>query len=156
MSRVSCKPVGSVRVTSCDLVGAVSLWSSSQLDLENQTFLPGRCLGNSSNVDLIDDGHFSSFSRRLSNIPFSISLLQTIHGVIIMSVVRCCSLCPHNKPSLGRLKGEESTHKGVNQRSKYVPQVQQRRPESPTVTLTWNACKYKVRKLHQRYIFIFG
>ena len=28
----------------------------------------------------------------------------------------------------------ESTHKGVNQRSKYVTQAQQKRPESPTVT----------------------
>ena len=26
------------------------------------------------------------------------------------------------------------------------------RPESPTVTLTWHASKYKVQKLHQRYI----
>ena len=33
----------------------------------------------------------------------------------------------------------ESTHKGVNQRSKYVTQVQQQRPESPAVTLTWHA-----------------
>ena len=31
-------------------------------------------------------------------------------------------------------------------------QVQQQRPESPIVTLTWHACKYKVHKLHQRYI----
>ena len=30
--------------------------------------------------------------------------------------------------------------------------MQQQRPESPTVTLTWHACKYKVRELHQRYI----
>ena len=30
----------------------------------------------------------------------------------------------------------ESTHKGVNQRSKYVTQVQQQRPEPPTATLT--------------------
>ena len=30
--------------------------------------------------------------------------------------------------------------------------AQQQRPESPTVTLTWHACKYKVHKLHQRYI----
>ena len=45
----------------------------------------------------------------------------------------------------------ESTHKGVNQRSKYMTQVQQR-AELPTVTLTWHACKYKVHKLHQRYI----
>ena len=44
----------------------------------------------------------------------------------------------------------QSTHKGVNQRSKYITQVQQQRPESPTVTLTWHACKYKVHKL--RYI----
>ena len=44
----------------------------------------------------------------------------------------------------------ESTYKGVNQRSKYVTQVPQR-PESPTVTLTWHACKYKVHKQFQRY-----
>ena len=30
---------------------------------------------------------------------------------------------------------------------KYVTQVQQQRPESPTVTLTWHACKYKVHEL---------
>ena len=41
---------------------------------------------------------------------------------------------------------------GVNQRLNYVRQVQQQRPESPTVTLTMRACKYKVHKLHQRYI----
>ena len=45
----------------------------------------------------------------------------------------------------------QPTHKGVNYLSKYVTQVQQRRSESPTVTLTWHACKYKVHKLHQRY-----
>ena len=48
----------------------------------------------------------------------------------------------------------ESTHKGVNLRSKYVTQGQQQRPESPTVTLTWHACKYKVHTFQQRYIFI--
>ena len=31
-----------------------------------------------------------------------------------------------------------------------ITQVQQQRPELPTVTLTWHACKYKVHKLHQR------
>ena len=50
----------------------------------------------------------------------------------------------------------ESTHKGANWRWKYVRQVQQQRPESPTVTLTWHACKYKVHKLHQRYILKKG
>ena len=30
--------------------------------------------------------------------------------------------------------------------------MQQQRPESPTVTLTWHASKYKVHKLHQGYI----
>ena len=45
-----------------------------------------------------------------------------------------------------------STHKEINRRSKEVTQVQQQRPESPTVTLTWYESKYKVRKLHQRYI----
>ena len=46
----------------------------------------------------------------------------------------------------------ESTHKGNNQRSKYVTQVRQQRPESHRITLTWHACKYKVHKLHQSYI----
>ena len=47
----------------------------------------------------------------------------------------------------------ESTHKGVNQRSKDVTQAQQQRPESPTVTLTWHVCKYKTYyKLRQRFI----
>ena len=30
-------------------------------------------------------------------------------------------------------------------------QTQQQRPESPTVTLTWHASKYRVHKLHHRY-----
>ena len=30
--------------------------------------------------------------------------------------------------------------------------IQEQRPQSPMVTLTWYACKYKVHKLHQRYI----
>ena len=33
----------------------------------------------------------------------------------------------------------ESTHKGDNQHSPYVTQVQQQIPESTTVTLTWHA-----------------
>ena len=33
---------------------------------------------------------------------------------------------------------------------KKITQAQQQRPESPTVTLTWHASKYKVHKLHQR------
>ena len=37
---------------------------------------------------------------------------------------------------------------------KYVTQVQQQSAESPTVTLTRHACKYKVHKLHQRYMLI--
>ena len=48
----------------------------------------------------------------------------------------------------------EPTHKGGNWHSKYVTQVQQQRPESPTVTLTWQACKHKVHKLHlYHYLF---
>ena len=42
----------------------------------------------------------------------------------------------------------ESTHKGVNWRWKCVTQVPQQRSESPTVTLSWQTCKYKVHKLH--------
>ena len=44
---------------------------------------------------------------------------------------------------LASLYNGESTHKGVNQRSKYVTQVHQQRPESCTVTLYWHACKYR-------------
>ena len=48
--------------------------------------------------------------------------------------------------------GLKSIHKDqVNWYSKYVTQSQQQRPESHVVILTWNACKYKVHKLHQRY-----
>ena len=39
------------------------------------------------------------------------------------------------------------------ERSKDAVQAQQQRLEPPTITLTWHACKYKVRKLYQRYIF---
>ena len=42
----------------------------------------------------------------------------------------------------------ETTHKGVNQRSKDVTQTQQQNPESPTVTLAWHASKYEAHKLH--------
>ena len=45
-----------------------------------------------------------------------------------------------------------STHKGVNQRSKDVTQVQQQRPEWPSVTPTWHECKYEVHKLRHKYI----
>ena len=49
---------------------------------------------------------------------------------------------------------ESTIKKEVNQRSKDVKQLQQQRPESPAVTLTWHASKYKGRiKLHQSYIF---
>ena len=41
----------------------------------------------------------------------------------------------------------KSTHRGVNQHSKDVTEAQQQRPESPTVTLSWHACKYKVHTL---------
>ena len=45
-------------------------------------------------------------------------------------------------------------HKEVNWRSKDVTQTEKQRLESPTVTLTWHASKYKVHKFHQRYILV--
>ena len=45
----------------------------------------------------------------------------------------------------------QPTHRGVNQHSKDITQTQQQRPESPTVTLTWHARKYKGHKLHRRH-----
>ena len=59
----------------------------------------------------------------------------------------CCFCCCCNpRKCILSIAFLESTHKGGNQRSIYVTQVQQQRPESPKVTLTWNACKYKVHK----------
>ena len=42
--------------------------------------------------------------------------------------------------------------KGVNWHSINVTRTQQEWRESPTVTLTWQASKYKVQKFHKRYI----
>ena len=60
----------------------------------------------------------------------------------------CSHSLEHNDP---RSANAQSAHKGVNQRPKAVTQTQQQRPESPTVTLTWHASKFKVPKLHQMY-----
>ena len=35
-----------------------------------------------------------------------------------------------------------------------VTQVKQQKTKSPTLTRTWHAYKYKVHKLHQRYIHL--
>ena len=82
---------------------------------------------------------------RISTTPLSSTNLGQKHG------------STRNDTSLHAKKADEleSTHKGVNQCSKDVTQVQQQRPESPTVTLTWHACKHKGHKLHQRYILKF-
>ena len=58
-----------------------------------------------------------------------------------------CHILKQNEPESVRA---ETTHKGVNQGWTNVTRTQQR-PESPTVTLTWHASKYKAYKLHQRY-----
>ena len=60
--------------------------------------------------------------------------------------------CSHNlEHNDARSANAQSAHKGVNYHPKDVTQAQQRRPESPTVTPTWHASKYKVPKLHQIY-----
>ena len=63
-----------------------------------------------------------------------------------------------NPPSVGyclhKVQVWTSTHAGVDWRSKDLTQTQQQRPGSHTLTLTWHASKYKVRKLHQRYILV--
>ena len=64
----------------------------------------------------------------------------------------CQSLSVHPSVAVSVCPSEWSTSKGVNWRLKYATQAQQQRSELPTVTLTWHACKYKVYKLHQRYI----
>ena len=45
------------------------------------------------------------------------------------------------KQSEGQSARAGSTNKGANLRSNYLTQVRQQRSESPTVTLTWHACK---------------
>ena len=73
-----------------------------------------------------------------------------LHRCTHLSLFVCvnCFFCIKNlKQNEAQSADAESTHKGVNQHLKYATQVQQR-PESPTVTLTWHACKYKVNKLH--------
>ena len=37
-------------------------------------------------------------------------------------------------------------------KTSHITQTQQQRPESPTVTLTWNTSKYTAHKLQKRYI----
>ena len=61
-------------------------------------------------------------------------------------------LCDHSSLTFSLFR---SPHKGVNQRSKYVAQMQQQTPESPTVTLTWHACKYKVPREVYPFYFIY-
>ena len=61
------------------------------------------------------------------------------------SVGRCVNL----KQNEAQNACAESANKGVNYHSKYVTEVRQR-PESPTVTLNWHACKYKAHTRHQR------
>ena len=65
-----------------------------------------------------------------------------------------CVLVAFSLQWLIRMLAINNGSSGVNQRSKYVTQAQQQRPSSPTVTLTWHACKYRVHKLHQRYILV--
>ena len=59
--------------------------------------------------------------------------------------------CMQQNKAKRQQQQQQQTHKGVNSRSKCVTQVQQQRPESSTVTLTWHACTYSVHKLRQRY-----
>ena len=78
---------------------------------------------------------------------------STKHVVHTTKFVACSLALPCSQPvAQPNLVVAKSTHKGVNQRSEYVTQVQQR-PDLSMGTLTWHACKYKVHKLHQRYIF---
>ena len=75
---------------------------------------------------------------------WSVEELETFGRSEVLRSLRHC-------PRAQRMKNVymwniKSTYKG----SKYVTRVQQQRPESPMVTLTWHACKYKVYKLHQK------
>ena len=68
------------------------------------------------------------------------AMLRLYHRVSFLCAMCCVSCCYHKmQPEKGE-SGVGSTHR-VNQRSKDVTQIQQQRPELPTVTLTWCACK---------------
>ena len=88
------------------------------------------------------------FVEILSVFSMSPSLYPSI-PFCVCELLLCIKNLKQNEAQSARA---ESTHKGVNQHLKYATQVQQQRRESPAVTLTWRACKYKVHKLHQGHI----
>ena len=65
-------------------------------------------------------------------------------GFIELLLTRSCRSEINRLPHRGIQSSSESTLTEVNQRSKYVTQVQQQRHESPTVTLFCHECKCKV------------
>ena len=81
----------------------------------------------------------------------SIQPLKRLKNKIKKPLPRTSKHCTRKQPCSTE-KQIKSANKGVNFRSKCVTQVRQQRPESPTVTLTRHACKYKLHKLHQRCI----
>ena len=81
----------------------------------------------------------------------SLSLPSSLTSSLILCVCVCVCVCARMySDSVFEIMTIQN--KGVNYRRKYVTQVQQQRSESPTVALTRHACKYKVHKLHQRYV----
>ena len=85
--------------------------------------------------------------------------MQSVHGVIVPDWLSDeeagqADHDPLHADHIVRTEAitNESIHKGVNKRRKYVTHVRLQRPESPTVTRTWLVCKYKVDKLHRKYI----
>ena len=81
-----------------------------------------------------------------------LSVCLSVTVSVSLSVWVSQSLSVHPSVAVSVCPSEWSTSKGVNWRLKYATQAQQQRSELRTVILTWQACKYKVYKLHQRYI----
>ena len=86
---------------------------------------------------------FHTFSKHKSPSRMSVITVTTLTPPLSLSL--SLSNLKQNEAHSARA---ESAHKGVNQRWKYVTQVQKRRPESPTVTLTWHACIIKHVSVH--------
>ena len=93
--------------------------------------------------------HSSTYATRKPNNVHDLLEGQLSGGCLFLSVTFIFENVTNLKQNEAQRTRAESTHKEVNKRSKHVTQVRQQRPEPPTATLTWYACKYKVHKLHQ-------
>ena len=90
-----------------------------------------------------------SYTGRIWNRTRPRALVQNQHTRELISA-RSTSH-KHNNKDLCNSPGMRVTTRYINS-TRVTASKPHQRPESPTVTFTWHASKYKVHKLHQRYI----